>query len=108
MNGKMAKRLRKIARGLKLPEANSYASVGPEVYVEARNDNKRSYTAGIKRRPLALNACERRAYKEAKCLYKGIDTASAESTYSVTLQQQRSFADRMVDSIKQQPEGPSA
>lgn len=117
MNGKQAKKLRKIARGLKLPAPNSYAPVGREEYVEARNDNKRSYTAGIKRRPVALQACERRAYKEAKSLYKGIDTTSVDPEYRVILSPSqaeslagpdRSFADKMVDSIKQQPEGPSA
>ncbi len=102
MNGKVAKRLRRIARELKLDPENKYAPVGEIRHAEARRDHKgRAYTAGIVRRPFALQACERRAYLEAKAIYKGENTAVAEVVTPGV-----SFESRMRASIDKQPEGP--
>ncbi len=99
------KRLRKIARELNLDPKNSYAPVGPEVHVEARNDHGRQYSAGIKRRPLALKACERRAYLEAKAIYKGgvVEAGVA----AQVLPERKPFHIRHVDSMKYQPYNPT-
>jgi hypothetical protein len=103
MNGKQAKRLRRLAATLKLDPKTSYQPVGPEVYVEAKKAHGREYTAGIKRRPLALGPCQRRVYQEAKLLYSGkvpMETGPAEEINP--MDGQRAFRDRMVDSIKKQ------
>lgn len=112
MNAKKAKALRKIARTLGLNPANSYAPMGalrrlPErQYVDRRTGETKILPGGVLRRPFALKACERKAYKEAKALYKG---APAEAG-PVTIQQepQAPFHQRAVDSMKQQPEEPQA
>lgn len=103
MNGRIAKRLRRAARGLKLNPATTYQPVGPEIYVEAKKDHGREYTAGIKRRPLAAGPCERRAYLEAKKLYKGqvpLEQGPAEAINPEDYV--RKFRDRMIDSIREQ------
>jgi hypothetical protein len=106
VNGKKAKALRRIARELKLPDEKTYQPVGPIRHREAIQDHGRSYTAGIVRRPFALGACERRAYLEAKALYRGagIDIGQIEP---IPQAPQRQFKDQVVDSIKQQPTEPS-
>jgi hypothetical protein len=72
VNGRTAKKLRRLARELKLNPQTEYAPVGEIRHAEARRDHKgRSYSAGIVRRPFAMTACERRAYQEAKELYRG-------------------------------------
>lgn len=71
MNGKQAKRLRKIARELKLDPETKYAPVGEIRHREAYKDHRREYSGGIMRRPFAMTACERRAYIEAKAIYNG-------------------------------------
>ena len=76
-------------------------------HAEARADHQgRVYSAGIVRRPFALQACERRAYQEAKAIYRGgvvekgvVEDLRAEHNVAP-------FKDRMVNSIKTQPEGP--
>jgi len=103
MNGKTAKKLRRIARELALTPADSYQPVGPEIYVEAKVDHGRSYTAGIKRRPLALGACERRAYLEAKAIYKGQVAPVVGKPQKINPEEyERAYRDRMVDSIGKQ------
>jgi hypothetical protein len=115
VNGKQSKRLRKIARTLGLNPANSYAPMGvlrrlPErTYVDRRSGETKVLPGGVLRRPFALKACERKAYQEAKALYKGADPGDAPLAGPVILhptEESRSFADRAVDSMKQQPEGP--
>ena len=61
VNGKQAKRLRKIARELELNANRAYAPVGPL--------RRNQFGAPI-RRPFALTECERRAYQEAKAIYQ--------------------------------------
>jgi hypothetical protein len=111
VNGKQSKRLRKIARTLGLNPANSYAPMGalrrlPErTYVDRRSSETKVLPGGVLRRPFALKACERKAYQEAKALYKGADFEAGPAILPLT-EDSRSFADRAVDSMKQQPEGP--
>lgn len=116
MRGKQAKRLRKIARTLELNPASSYAPMGPlrrlpeRVYVDRQSGETKVLPGGVLRRPFALKACERKAYIEAKNLYKNPpprEVLEAPEPQGVPLTEpQREFKDRMVDSIKQQPEGP--
>ncbi len=99
MRGKTAKRLRRIALQLKLNPVSSYEPTGPSTMWKGGELVKR-------RQPLALKACWRRAYLEAKALYKG---AIAEAgTVDLTGEREgiRPFKDRMVDSIHRQGEGP--
>lgn len=106
MNGKKARALRAIARSLKLNPQTSYQPVGPEQHVEAKKDHGREYTAGIKRRPFAVGPCFRRAYQEAKAIYKGkVEPIIGQETVNPH-EEVRAFRDRMVDSIKRQGEGP--
>jgi hypothetical protein len=76
LNGKVAKRLRKIAKALKLDPATSYAPVGelrrlPERrYVDKFSGEEKVLPGGVLRRPFAMKACERRAIQEAKSIYK--------------------------------------
>jgi hypothetical protein len=77
VNGKVAKRLRRLARELKLDPETKYAPFGelqhlPErVYVDRASGETRTLPAGVLRRPFAMIACERRAYQEAKAIYRG-------------------------------------
>lgn len=105
MNSKKAKALRRIARELALPEENSYEPVGPIRRREAIVDHGRSYTAGIVRRPFALKACERRAYLEAKALYKGGHAEVIQPQVAPT-EPVRPFKDAVIDSVKRQAPGP--
>jgi len=76
MNGRIAKRLRKVARELKLDPKTDYAPVGelqhlPERrYVDKFTGEQKVLPGGVLRRPFAMKACERRAYQEAKAIYK--------------------------------------
>jgi hypothetical protein len=118
VNGKKAKALRRIARGLKLPEENSYEPMGELRHKEAHRDHGRSYTAGLVRRPFALKACERRAYKEAKGLYKTpgvglelepvpIDPQMVKQLDEMeALHEQQSFKQQLRASLEKQPTGP--
>lgn len=112
MNGRTAKRLRRLVRELKLDPETKYAPVGvlrrlPErTYVDRASGDTKVLPAGVLRRPFALAACERRAYQEAKALYKGIDTTSSESqTFAALPDPVRPFKHVVVDSMKLQPEG---
>lgn len=110
MNGKQARRLRKIARTLELPAENSYAPFGelrrlPErTYVDRRDGKTKTLPGGVLRRPFALKACERKAYQEAKKIYTGKETELAENPQTVIIPPDpvAPFRTRVVDSIKQQ------
>lgn len=115
MNGKTAKRLRRIARELELPAENSYAPFGelrrlPErTYVDRRDGKTKTIPGGVLRRPFALKACERKAYQEAKNLYINrveFEPATPNTRIvsgGVALEPpERLFKDRVVDSIKTQ------
>lgn len=76
MRGKVAKRLRRIARELKLDPRTDYAPVGelrrlPERrYIDRATGEEKILPGGVLRRPFAMKACERRAVQEAKAIYK--------------------------------------
>lgn len=108
MNGKKAKALRRIARELKLPPENKYQPVGPLRRREAIKDHGRTYTAGIVRRPFALGPCERRAYQEAKFLYRGgeIDSDGVQVEPAAAPEPERPFKAQVRESINKQPSTP--
>lgn len=77
MNGKQAKRLRKIAAELGRPAGNNYAWAGHlqrrqdiVLGMKGGGDSARVIRGAPIRRPLALGDCNRRAIQEAKKLYK--------------------------------------
>ena len=100
MRGKTAKRLRKIALSLKLNPVSSYEPTGAFQHWKGGELVRR-------RQPLALKACWRRAYLEAKALYKGQVVAEA-GVVDLAMEREgiRPFRHRMVDSIKRQGTGP--
>ena len=111
MNGKAAKHLRRAARALNLPENTSYA---PHGALHQKLQMVRTPEGEVKemlhpvRRPFAMKACERKAMKEAKRLYKG--QALAGEAYEEPTQlvpQERQFKDLVVDSMRSQPSAPS-
>lgn len=109
MNGRKAKALRKLARELKLPPKTQYAPVGPLRHRESREivdaqGQVRVLQGGLVRRPFALQACARRAYQEAKAIYKG--ESQGITGQAGELQELVPFKTRMVNSIKAQPDGP--
>lgn len=94
---------------MQLNPESTYAPIGEM----RRRNGERIYTddKGIEhvlpggmliRRPFGLGLCERRAYQEAKALYKGQQTRPDD----VPLSGLRTFADRHVDSMRAQPDGP--
>ena len=99
MNGRTAKKLRKIARGLKLPPVSAYQPTGPDTEWSGGQLVRR-------RQPLALKACFRRAYLEAKALYKGAVAEGGPVDLTEEQRGVRPFRHLMVDSIKRQDQGP--
>lgn len=99
MNGRVSKRLRQIARGLNLPPQTGYVPGGKLRRHASYRDAEGALQQGAPiRRPAALVECFRRAYKEAKKIYKGLPPSTcvpegdtAESPFHV----------RVVDSMKQ-------
>lgn len=88
INGKKARALRRIARGLKLK---------PETVHMA---------AGARGRTCVMGPCERRAYQEAKAIYRGdlTDPGSYVRGPEVLPTEPAPFKDRLVRSIKAQPD----
>jgi hypothetical protein len=74
MNAKLAKKLRKIARGLGLDPKTTYGPVGQQRYVEVGEDKKRFDLPSA----MSMRPCVRRAYKEAKKIYKGLPPTALE------------------------------
>lgn len=76
MNQKKAKALRRIARGLHLSPTTEYAPVGklrrrpPREIRDAQGRVIDVVEGPPIPRPLAMRECERRAYQEAKKLYR--------------------------------------
>ena len=101
MNGKQARRLRKVAAALKLDPNTGYAFAGP-----TRDANGRPV-----RRPIVMGPCRRRAQQEAKKLYLGyvhspegmLTPAELDAIRKSTV---APFHERHVDSMKIQEEGP--
>ena len=101
VNGKVAKRLRRIARGLKLNPESKLQPVGIE-----RTYEKDGKTYAI-RRPLALGPCFRRAYQEAKKLYLGqVRAQTGHEDLDELRVAERQFRHRVIDSTKAQPPSP--
>lgn len=77
MNGRVSRQLRKIARVLELAPATDYRPAGklrryaPRLQKDAEG-HMRMLPGPPVPRPLAMTECFRRAYKEAKKLYKGL------------------------------------
>jgi|GEM_PF-2534035 len=74
MNAKLAKKLRKIARGVGLDAKTRY---GPSKPVRAMYGPRRCDQNGTLP-PMVMLPCFRRAYKEAKKLYKGLPETALE------------------------------
>jgi hypothetical protein len=111
MNGKRSKQLRRAARALNLPEATSYAPMGSPTervqWVKTPEGEVKRAMHPV-RQPFAMRACERKAMKEAKRLYKGQVVAGEEYSEPVQLQEKsRAFKDAVVDSMTKQPSAPS-
>jgi len=110
VNGKKARALRRIARELNLDPEVKCQPVGPIRHREAIADHGRTFSAGIVPRPFALGPCERRAYKEAKALYKGADVDTGPAPIGPVILEpstaSRAFKDQVVDSLKKQAPHP--
>ena len=111
MNGKKSKQLRRAARALNLPEQTSYA---PHGALHEKLQTVRTPEGEIKemmhpvRRPFAMKACERKAMKEAKRLYKGqVVAGEAYEEPTQLAPQDRPFKHLVVDSMTKQPSAPS-
>lgn len=73
MRGATAKRLRKIARELGLPAEAKYLPGGKlRRRSDYRDENGEIQQGAPFPRPFVLNECFRRAYREAKKIYKGL------------------------------------
>lgn len=103
MRGKVAKRLRQIARGLNLPAKTGYSSGG---VLRRRPDRWESNEHGEQvrvpgppiPRPGVLTECFRRGYKEAKKLYKGLPPTMC--VPQADEKQETPYHVRIVDSLK--------
>jgi hypothetical protein len=111
MNGKKARQLRRAARALNLPENTSYA---PHGALHEKLQMVRTPEGEIKemmhpvRRPFAMKACERKAMKEAKRLYKGqVIAGEVYEEPAALVPDGRAFKDLVVDSMRSQPSAPS-
>jgi hypothetical protein len=111
INGKKAKQLRRAARALNLPENTSYA---PHGALHKKLQLVKTLEGEIKemlhpvRRPFAMKACERKAMKEAKRLYKGqVIAGEAYEEPAALVPEGRAFKDLVVDSMTKQPSAPS-
>lgn len=107
MRGKTAKRLRKIARQLELNPATTYAPGGPlrrgpdKGYTDDEGVFHRVPGAPI-RRPGVLQECFRRAYQEAKQIYKGAPPTALEPEGD---NKPAPFNVRMIEAVKKQGQG---
>jgi hypothetical protein len=99
MRGQTAKRLRAIARGLSLEPKTSYVPGGKLRRRPSYRDAEGALQQGAPiRRPWAMVECFRRAYKEAKKIYKGLPLSTC--VPEVADQQAAPFHVRVVDSMK--------
>jgi len=97
MRAKVAKKLRAIARGLGLPAEGKLVPGGklrrrPSYF----KDGELHEGAPIPR-PFVLNVCFRRAYREAKKIYKGLPL----SILLPEAEKEKSHKARVADSMKQ-------
>jgi len=112
MNGRVAKRLRRIAAELHLNPENTYAPFGPLRRHPDRTITRDGKIEVIEGRPIprpfALGECWRRAYQEAKKLYKGQALAGAGDMpgQAFLREQVTPFHVRHVHSMQAQPETP--
>jgi hypothetical protein len=97
MNGKTARRLRRIAASLELPKETAYAPGGELRRKPSYRDEEGILQPGPPiPRPIVLRECARRAYREAKKIFKGrpISICVPET------KDETSFQVRVVDSMK--------
>lgn len=83
MRGTTAKRLRKIARGVGANPETSYfhSAIRPEGYYHGSKeqlwaDKRKDKSMAAVSRTLVLGVCLRRAYREAKRMFKGLPPSS--------------------------------
>ena len=103
--------MRRAARALNLPENTSYAPMGaPTQRVQwvITPEKKVMRAMHPVRQPFAMRACERKAIKEAKRLYKGqVLAGEAYEEPAALAEKGRDFKDAVVDSMNRQPSAPS-
>jgi hypothetical protein len=98
MRGTTARKLRKIARSLELPAKTGYAPGGKLRRRPGYRDESGIWQDGPPiPRPTVLTECFRRAYREAKKIYKG----KPPSTLAPEGERARSFADTVIDSARE-------
>lgn len=107
MRGKTAKRLRKIARALELNPNTTYAPGGklrhgPAIRVDDPETGPRMVAGPPIRRPAVLQECERRAYQEAKKIYRGAPPTALEPEGD---NKPAPFNVRMIEAVKKQGGG---
>jgi hypothetical protein len=99
MRGTTAKHLRRIARGLNLSPQTAYAPGGKLRRRPSYRDADGALQQGAPiRRPWAMVECFRRAYKEAKKIYKGLPASTC--VPEVADRQAAPFHVKVVDSMK--------
>lgn len=110
MRGVTAKRLRKIAKSIGLPESGKYVPGGPLRRSPGfRHPETGEWMEGAPiRRPAVLTECFRRAYKEAKRIYKGLPPTRLVSEDKVAQPEApREFRHRVAESIVKYHEQPN-
>jgi hypothetical protein len=97
MNGRVAKRLRKIAKELRLNPQTAYAPGGKLRRRPSYRDAEGLLQQGAPiPRPGTLVECFRRAYREAKKIYKGLPPSTC---VPETTEQETPFHVKVVDSM---------
>jgi hypothetical protein len=98
MNGRAAKKLRRIARSLGLDPETRYTPGGPLRRRAGYRDEAGVWQEGAPMpRPAILTSCERRAYREAKKIYlnKPISMLMPEEV------KEKAYQAQVVDSMRQ-------
>jgi len=102
MNGRVSRQLRKIARELELKPETGYAPAGKLrrrwTYLDSKGVPQQGPPIP---RPIVLTECFRRAYKEAKKLYKGLPPSMCLPTEEKTAEAEVPFRARVAASIRQ-------
>ena len=98
MRGATARKLRRLARSLGLDAETRYTPGGPLVRRPGYRDEDGTWQEGApKPRPAILVACARRAYREAKKIFKG----EPMSVLMPEIDKEKSFQAQVVDSMRQ-------
>ena len=101
MRGHTARKLRKIVKELGLPDKTTYAIV-KGLHSPGYRDDSGVWHQGPERTQM-MTGCFRRAYKEAKKVYRG-KSICAYVTHG-TEPAQSSFAQQVVDSVRSYAQG---